>query len=516
MGNSLPAQPPRPSCCTESARGRHIYQCDGCGVLCLDVKASPNQARFLFSEKRHVWLVGPQGEGKTFIGILGMLMHASQIPKSYHPITHEPIPAKWAFVRDTHVNIKRISVPAFKKNYPGIFTFHDDYHLAKANGLDIDMFGMDKADDLGKVQGGEYDGIWIEEPAPIIAQGPSGPMVNAGMTREVFQVCATRMRGGKSRKRLQVTMNPADRSHWTFYEREMNPEWERFTETVRIRPGENPYVTETDRSAVRAAYADRPDLYKRYVLGVESEIYPGIAITPEYNSDWHKAAFELKPILGAENFMFFDGGLNATCVLAQLTPSGRLHLLDCLSMDNGGMYQLIKTKLIPLLNTPRWKVARQFRITGDPSLVNREQSDSNYSARQVIETMLAAWLRNNAFEPGVADWDLRRESINTLLAANVGGLPKLLVNPRTTEGEPYNRIHAALAGGYCYKLVNGVVQRDKPDKNRHSHIGDAITHSTAYLFGIPQVADSSGADQYTQQRRAAGYSVGSSNGGGNG
>lgn len=500
--------PQRPPCCAASAQGRFVYACETCGLLNINATISVNQAKFVYSKKRHVWLVGPQGEGKTFIGILGMLIHAGMQPKQYNPVTGQPMPIRWAFVRDTHANIKRISVPAFKKNFPGVWVFRDDYHIGYGPGIEVDMFGMDRADDLGKIQGAEYDGIWLEEPAPIIAQGPSGPMVNAGMSREVFQVSATRMRGGKTQKRLQITMNPADRSHWTFYEREMNPEWESMTEKIRMRPGENPHISAADRQAVKAAYADRPDLMKRYVLGIESEVYPGIAITPEYNSDWHKAAFELKPILGAENFLMFDGGLNATCTLGQLTPAGRFHLLDCVSMDNGGMYQLLKTKLIPLLKSPRWAKIRVFRATGDASLVNREQGDSNYSAAHVINTMLQPWLRSNAFEPGVQDWELRRESLKDLLETNVGGLPKLLVNPTTTPGEPYNRIHAALAGGYCYKLVNGVVQRDKPDKNRHSHIGDSISHSTARIFQAPLAPDQGAPDLYTQQRRATGYAVG--------
>lgn len=498
------------TCCADASRGRVVYVCDTCGRLNLEISASPSQERFLGTEKRIVWLVGPQGEGKTFIGTAALLVHTAKNVhlKPMNPLTGDPVPMRYAFIRDTHENIKRHTVPAIKKAYPGIFTWHDDAHIMRGPSLEMDLFGMDSLNDLTKIQGGEYDGIWIEEPAPIIAQGPSGPMVNAGIPQEVFTVCATRMRGGKTKKRLQITMNPADRSHWTFYQRELNPEWEDVTERIRIRPGENPFLTDEDREAVRKAFKDRPDLYKRYVLGMESETYSGVAITPEYNPDWHKAAFELKPMLGAENFLFFDGGLNPTCVLAQLTPSGRLHLIDCVSLENGGMRQLISSKLIPLLLSPRWEKIRRFRALGDDSLKNREQSDSEFSAAAIIVALLKKWLGHDGYEGGVQAWTLRAEAIKTLLDSNIGGLPRFLVNPITTPGEPWHRIHAALSGGYCYKLVNAQVQKDGPEKNVHSHVGDAITHAIAKLFGIPKVLEDRPPDLRVQRQRASGYAVG--------
>lgn len=501
-----------PQCCTDSCNERTTWVCDTCGLLNVRIIASASQQRFLDSQKRIVWLVGPQGEGKTFIGAAGLLYHTGRYGhlKDKNPLTGEPLPILGAFIRDTHENIRRHTVPAIKKGFPGVFAFKDDMHVMTAQGLHMDMFGMDSLQDLSKIQGGEYDIIWIEEPAPITAQGAAGTMVNAGIPKEVFRVCESRMRGGNIPKRLQITMNPSDRSHWTFHERELNPEFETVTESIRIRPGENPHISMADREAVKRAFKDRPDLYKRYVLGIESESYSGIAITPEYNADWHRASFELKPIIGAESFLCFDGGLNPTCVLFQLTPSGRIHLLDCVSMENSGMRQLIATKLIPLLQSPRWSRIKRFRALGDDSLKNREQSDSDYSAAAIIAGMLKKWLGHDGYEGGVQDWSLRQEAIKTLLDTNVGGLPRLLVNPITTPGEPWHRIHAALAGGYCYKLSGGQIQRDGPDKNVHSHVGDAMTHVFAKLFGIPKAPVEHRPDVRQLQQRAKGYAVSSS------
>lgn len=514
MQSPSPSVPPastKKACCEEASQASHglLWKCPTCGSLNLSIETTPTQYKFLTSLADIIWMVGSQGEGKTWIGTVSMLFHAqAQETGRTDPVTGAKLPIHWAYIRDTHQNIKLVSIPYWKLNFPGLFTFREDSHIMTAPGLTVDLLGMDSEADTTKIQGGEYDGIWIEEPAPIMTSGLSGTTVNVGIPHGVFRACLARQRGAGTRKRLQLTMNPADTSHWTYKEREENPPPELVTEVCKTRPGENPHITDADRTRVRMAFRDRPDLYARYVLGRESEVYPGIAITPEYNPDWHKAAFRLDPILGAQSFIFFDGGLNPTAMLAQIVPSGRLHLLDCVTLEHQGMEQLIEGKLIPLLLSPRWVRIRAFRALGDDSLKNREQSNSEFSASRVIVAKLVKWLPSG-YEGGVQHWDLRRDAIKTLLCGNLGGLPRLLVNPAVTPGEPFNRIHALLAGGYCYQVTNGVVQRDGPYKNLHSHPGDALTHSVAKLFGVPPQPTVSNKEEIGRQRQQArSYSAG--------
>lgn len=383
---------------------------------------------------------------------------------------------RWLIVRDSHINIERNTIPSIEKAYPGVFKFGKDNSIAIAPGLHIQMYGMDDLASLNKIQGSEQDGIWIEEPAPILSAG------NAGMRHEVFMVCVQRIRGGITPKRLQVVMNPADEDHWTTKER-VRPLND--TSIFRIKPGENPHLSNIDRQAVKEAYRHRPDLYARFVEGREARVYPGLAITPEFNEDFHIAAKRLDPIPGVQMLRFWDGGLNPSCVVCQLTPLGNLHVVDSLTGEGMGMRQLCENFLVPLFNTRPYRdqATGRPRITswrdiGDPSLDNREQSDSEHTASKVIYDVLGG-----SFEKGEKYWEPRRDSLKDALSRMVNGQPFFQLSPHTTEGQPFNRVRAALAGGYCYRVApSGLVLKEEPEKNMHSHVGDAMTHGLAKIF----------------------------------
>jgi len=290
---------------------------------------------------------------------------------------------------------------------------------------------MDSEDALGKIQGAEYDFIWIEEPAPILHTG------NQGIKLIVWQTGMRRIRGRSTPKRLQGTMNPASTEHWTYGQFIERPATS--TQVFKIKKGENPYLSEADRLARAEAFRGRPDLAKRYDEGEFAAVYAGVAITPEFSETLHMAPEWLLPIAGVEVVRMWDGGLNPTCVFLQITPSGRFHFLDCVTLEGGGMQQLIMTRLRPVLARPRYQQIRRWRDIGDPSLDNREQSNSEHRASLVIEALL-----HTTFERGVSDWETRRTGLKDMFALpNISGVAAVQVNPRLTEGEHFNRIRAA-------------------------------------------------------------------------
>lgn len=341
--------------------------------------------------------------------------------------------------------------------------------------IKADLYGMDDYASLAKMQGGEYGLIWLEEPAPIVHAG------NAGIRHEVFLICARRIAaGGNMAKRLQISMNPADKGHWTYKEAVKNPF--KSTEVFWIKPGDNPHISQQDREARAEVFRNRPDLSARYDAGKFSEVYAGVAITPEYNEEIHLAKKTLLPVPGGQFFRFWDGGLTPACVIAEITPSGNLLFLDCVAGKNVGMRQLIEGKVLPLLNLPRYvcaKGSRQWRDIGDASLDNREQSDSEHRAAHIINTLL-----NTSFEQGIQQWEPRKEALKDCLSRLIDGQAFVQINPRITEGEPFNRVQQAFAGAYSYPVgPTGIVTHDGPDKKQEaSHVGDAISHGLARLF----------------------------------
>lgn len=445
----------------------------------LTFKLSATQRRFSESVSRYPTLIGAEGEGKTFAGVAALFRHAARCKpfQDLDPESGQPFPMSAAIIRDTHISLKRHLVKGIKRICGGHAAFQDDCRKLYLPDIECDLYGMDDDAALGRMQGGEYDFIWIEEPAPILHTG------NSGIRRTVFDYCMRRIRGRKTPKRLQVTMNPAATDHWTYnlFIQAPLPGMEVF----RIRKGENPHLSQADREARVLAFRHRPDLARRYDEGEFGSVWAGLAITPEFSELLHVshdrdtgAGRWLLPMPGVECIRLWDGGLNPTCVILQITPSGHLHFLDAVMGENMGMRQMIRTKLKKVLARPRYERCTKWRDIGDPALNQRDQSDSDQRAAFVIEEELST-----TFERGVSGWDTRREGLKEMFARNIDGRPMVQINPRVTEGEDSNLVMMALSGGYQYPVnAIGQVNRDGPLKNQHSHIGDAISHGIPLLL----------------------------------
>ncbi len=492
----------------------------------LTLKLSETQFNFSEDDSRIVWLEGPSGEGKTFSAIAAIVRHRERMVQYFERVAPNlPVrPMSVAIIRDTHVNIKTNTMKSIQRAFPGLFSFKDDAKKMFQAGCDIadlnawyekpendppswidaSLFGMDELKSLDRIQGGEYDLIWIEEPAPILSNG------NNGIREEVYLVCAARTRSTKNPddpndqgipKRLQITMNPADEEHWTSRQQD-DPIIDSFA-IYRIKPGENRFLSDLDRQMTAKIFEGRADLKARFVEGKRAKVYDGVAVTPEFNESLHVAKEWILPDPAYEVLRFWDGGLNPACVLAQITPSGRLMFLDSILGQNMGMAQMIEHKLKYVLGRPRYQRIKKWRDIGDPALVTRESANSEHSASKVIEDML-----KTSFEPGVSSWEIRREALKYVLTQLPSGVPMVQVSPRNTEGEKTNWIKTGLAGGYCYKVTpDGRVIKDVPLKNLWSHPCDAVSHAVAHIWFRPKKEQPAKLPR-SVVNRAKGYGVG--------
>lgn len=433
----------------------------------LRLTLSLKQRQFAEALTRHNWLIGPKGEGKTYGLVCRMFAHAGrQEPRN--------LPIRVAFIRDTHENFQAHTVTAIKRNFPNVFTFRNDFHIVHGPDVEGQSFGVNDLEAVNKLQGGEFDMALIDEPAPILESG------NAGIREEVYSFADASLRGGHCTKSIDVSMNPANRHHWTYKRAITAPAAS--SSVFFMLPGENPYYSREDRAAMEETFRSRPDLYARYVKGEFADVFAGVAVTPEFKERRHVADHKLDPVAGSHGFRFWDGGMNAAVALCQVTPSGYFQVLDSLMMENDGMHQLISTRVIPLLSTPRYgDKIKTWRDIGDASLANREGSNSEHRASAIINELL-----HTAFEQGVQEWADRREAFRIVLEKGLGGEAYFQVSPHVTFGEPFNRVIAGLSGGWAYPVgTDGQPKRDKAIKDRHSHLCDALSHGLAKLFIRP-------------------------------
>lgn len=444
----------------------------------LKIPLSDKQEEFVYSRAPIVFLIGPEGEGKTYSGLVAAIRHAQEHVEKYAE------PLRCAFIRDTFENILTKTQPSINKAIATIARVNNDYDIVaqfewKRGGkrlvfpglLEVDLFGCDDLPAIARLQGGEWSLIWLEEPAPMFMGN------NAGIPRAVFDACISRAARGGGEMRLQITMNPADEDHWTFEAAISKPIMrpvetpDIWTEVFHLPYGSNPARTDQQRQATRAAYKNDPGLTARLVDGKFAFVQLGPAVTPEYNEDVHYANARLAVLPGCKGVRAWDGGHNPTCLIGQQTPSGRLIIQYALTMPHVGMKQLIDTVVKPIINMHYGEVVDWYD-TGDPSLVVGDQADSDKSPAGVIESSF-----DTHYDPA-EHWPAVKEPMKNALNLMVDGKPYVRV------GKDALILHKALRGGWHYqKLSSGQILRDKPVKDIHSHPGDCFGALCLKLLG---------------------------------
>jgi|GEM_PF-6831843 len=492
------------------------------------LEPSATQESALLSRALEVAVMAPRGEGKTDWGIMNMTYHASLQDKEFRPIP-------WAIVRDTWKNIERTTYRSFMfptnpKSFAAqirgrIKARDGGRQLAlvdgKGNPIWIAfLFGMDNPGDINQLQSMQLGGLWAEEAAPAMQEE-----IGQGLSEEVWTVGITSLRhplmkekasewlkfemGGKHTlnrwspseikkgielgvltrdmygnllvrdRKAQLTENYPSEDHWTwvrFYEEaENNPDRELF----RIPAGENPHIDAQYRENMMKSLAGRQDLLDRLVIGRPAHIQLGIAVTPEYHESmnggpWHRSNKIFEPMENIPVFRFWDGDLHPSCHFGQITPRGKYLGLDTVrAPETGmGMKQFLENFVKPLL-VNRYHKIKKWRDLGDPTLKDRDPSDSSVTAAGIIEKEL-----NTTYEGGVLRWVPRKEAMKELLTRTL------------SDGEPmftlskHDRImHRALSGGWHYKKAATGKVSEEPDNNDiNSHPASGLSHGIAKIF----------------------------------
>lgn len=447
----------------------------------LHFNLSPTQTRFVLSDSHIVQLMGPMGEGKTFAGVAGMIAHAQRCQRDI----------RFAIIRDTFENIKTSTKPDIEEYLKNWAQFSDGghrLHIPCKPSVTCDLFGIDDERSISKLQGPQYGGIWLEEPAPIYEKA------NAGLPIGVFRMAiarAARQRGTVIR--VQITQNPADEEHWTSllvdepyeYATYVDPKTGKtytvYKEVFSIPAGENKHLSGLTRAANVAAFQDDPAKMARYVKGEIATVHLGRPVTPGYSPRIHYSPHIL-PVFPGQLIQMWDSWQHPCCLLAQYAPTGQLILHDCCYGEGLGVKELIEEQLEPMLATPKYKgKAQSWRILGDRTMKIADQSSVNSVTSRIIEEKFKIGKNRFRFEPGPAHWRTMKEPLNASLKKLLnGGIPMVYLSRSCT------RLHRALKGGWHYKTDNNgkvIGQNPKPVKDdQHNHPGDAFANGISVLL----------------------------------
>jgi hypothetical protein len=203
------------------------------------------------------------------------------------------------------------------------------------------------------------------------------------------------------------------------------------------------------------------DWIRCYAEGKYTYVQEGKPVWPEYDDSMMSGEVEYDESLPIQ--VGLDFGLTPAAAIGQRLPNGRWVVLHEIVTEDMGL-ERFGQQLLAELNA-RYPKA-QVLLWGDPAGMQRDA---------IYEVTAFDYLRTlglRAQPTPSNDFKVRRESAAMPMQRLINGKPGLIVHTSC------KLLRKSLAGGYHFKRVSvGAGHerfRDSPNKNEHSHIGDAF------------------------------------------
>ena len=434
-------------------------------------------------------LRGPVGSGKSVSCCIEVFRKA---------LKQEPSPdgkrkSRWAVIRNTNPQLKTTTIKTWLDWFPETtfgnfaysvpFTHKIHFHDVE---LEVIFLALDRPEDVKKLLSLELTGVWINEAREI--------------PKSIVDACTMRVGrfpsmkdGGPTWYGVIADTNAPDEDHWWsimsgevpapdhMSEEEslmlLKPDnWKFFVQPqgmLEIKVNDKIKAYELNKDAENIQNVT-PEYYSNiirgkskswidvYVLNRLGTIEDGKVVYPSFREDVHIADEDI-PFAPVTVYIGLDFGLTPSAVFGQKLPDGRwilLHELVCFDIGTVKFGELLKHEIIKHCSQ------NDLKIFGDPAGDFRAQTD---------ETTPFQILRQQgiqAFPAPSNDVGLRIESVEVSLNRMVDGKPGFLMN------KSCNQLRKGFLGGYHYRRIQTAGERydDKPNKNKYSHVHDALQY----------------------------------------
>jgi hypothetical protein len=348
--------------------------------------------------------------------------------------------------------------------------YKHEYNINAFENTEIEILfrALDRPDHMSKLLSLELTGAWVNE-----AREVPWPVIEAIQGR-VGQFPPKR-EGGPTWSGLILDTNPPDTdSDWyRFFEEEDHPI--EFRNIFRQPSGLAENAENVTNLPNGREYYERLSIGKSqtwtnvYIHGKYDFVTDGRPVYDEYNDDIH--CKECQSIEGYPIFIGLDFGLTPAATYTQVVPGGQCLVLDELSATGMGIERF--TDELILHNNLHFR-DREFIYIGDPAGSQRVQTDE----KTCYEIMAA---RGIPVEPGMITLKMRLECVRKPLRTLMSGKPQFVLHPRCRI------LRRGFIGGYQFRRINigggGNRYTEIPDKNRYSHLHDALQYSFTRIFG---------------------------------
>lgn len=429
---------------------------------------SPTTAKFHADTTFVRALMGPIGSGKSVACIIEMWMKSFQQAPDENGVRK----TRWLVARNTYRELIDTTIQTFFDWFPesmGTFKKMDMKFIANiplpdGTSAHTEFFfrAMDKPDDVKKLLSLELTGGFINEAREVPKQILD--MLIGRLGRYPRKING---KGGPTWHGLIMDTNPPDSDHWWYklFEVDRPKSYKLFKQPSGLSS-----QAENRANLPANYYTNMQDGKDKewinvYVHGQYGFVQDGKPCYPEYKDDVHATDEAFNIPENALIYIGIDFGLTPAAVFAYKTPSHRWLIIDELIGDDIGAKNfgmLLNQKINHEYH------GHDFEIYADPAGDQRAQTDEITPFQIMAAQGVVAW------PTYTNDPIIRREAVAaTLTRMDFAGNTGFIIGPKAPM------IRKAMAGGYKYKrmAVTGQARfMDKPDKNRYSHIADALQY----------------------------------------
>ena len=435
-------------------------------------------------------LRGPVGSGKSVGCCVEVFRRALQQEKNEEGVRR----SRWAIIRNTNPQLRTTTIKTWLDWFPedtwGKFQWSvPSTHHIKQGDLDLEaiFLALDRPEDVKKLLSLELTGIWINEAREI--------------PKSIIDACTMRVgrfpsmrEGGPTWTGVIADTNAPEEDHWwpimsgevpvpdhiSAEEAKMlvaPDNWKFFTQPSGMieTKDENGAITgyqpnesaENQKNMLKSYYSNliqgkTKSWIDVYVMNRLGNINDGKPVYPMWVSDIHVGKEEIPIASGVPVYVGLDFGLTPAAVFGQCVRGRWLILQEIVAFDMG---------IVRFAELLRQEIATRYsgcevNIIGDPAGDFRAQTDESTP----FQVLRGAGLTARPAQSN--DVSLRIEAVAGTLNRMVEGQSGLLVDYRCKE------LIKGFEGGYGYRRmqVSGERYDDKPDKNRFSHIHDALQY----------------------------------------
>lgn len=411
-------------------------------------------------------IMGPVGSGKSVACSVEVLRRAME----QEPDQNNERKTRAVIVRNTYRELMDTTVATFFEWIPhdlgkwrvSDHTFHVNQKLPDGTTLKLEVLfrALDTPKDLRKLLSLEVTFCWFNEAREI-------PWSVIDLMQTRIGRYPSMRDGGATWDGIWLDTNPPDDDS-KFYKifEELRPEGYRLFR----QPGGTSPEAENVQNLKKGYYdilarGKEKDWIKVYIDAEYGFVIDGKPIYPEYVDGTHYLGEEYTPATHIPVVIGIDFGLTPAACFMQQVASGQWIVFDELVTEDMGASRFgQELKFMIGKKYPH----HQFEVYGDPAGEQRVQTDENTP----FNVLRAQGI--DAIPAPTNDFTLRRESVSQALSRlDMAGLPGLVFRPGTPM------LRKAMAGGYAYKRlqVSGADRfHDKPDKNKYSHVAEALQY----------------------------------------